>query len=117
MFQETVQLTKGGQLSLEPGLGRCMHGGGARPGHDRLGRGPSGDGHRLWAEHDSVNSKEPIQQCLRPNPCCGYRWHTSIHPPAMAGEASVGAVLFGGGPIGLFLGVLGCLVTANSQEP
>ncbi len=117
LVEEAVQLTKGGQLSLEPGSGGDMQGGRARPGNDRLTRGSRRGHHRLRAEHDSINSKEPIQQCLRPNRCCERRWRSSIHPPALAGGARVGAILFGGRPIGLFLGVLGCLITANGEEP
>ena len=117
LLEEAVQLTKGGQLSLEPGSGRGMQGGGARPGNDRLGRGPSCDRHRLRTEHDSVNSKEPIQQGSRPNRCCRRRRRSWLQPLAMAGGARVGAVLFGGGPIGLLLGVLGYLITANGEEP
>ena len=117
LLEEAVQLTKGRQLSLEPGSGRGMQGGRARPGNDRLARGPSDGRHRLRAEDNSVNSKEPIQQCSRPNRCCGRRRRSWLHPPVMVGGAQVGAVLFGGGPIGLFLGVLGRLVTANGEEP
>ncbi|MEE9131677.1 MAG: hypothetical protein V3T84_16805 [Phycisphaerales bacterium] len=117
LLEEAVQLTKGCQLSLEPGSGRGMQSGRARPGINRLGRGPSGDRHRLWAKHDSVNSKEPIEQGSRPNRCCGCRRRTSFYPPAVAGGTLLSAVLFGGDPIGLFLGVLGRLVTANGQEP
>ena len=35
----------------------------------------------------------------------------------LAGEARVGAVLLGGGPIGLILGVLGRPIPANGEEP
>lgn len=104
-------------MSLEPGSGRGRQGGRAGPGSDRLARGPSGGGHRLRTEHDAVNSKEPIQQCSRPNRCCGCLWCSSIYPPAMAGGVSVDVVLVGGRPIGLLLSVLGRLVTTNGQEP
>lgn len=117
LLEEAVQLTKGRQLSLEPGSGRGMQSGSARPGNDRLGGGTRGDHHDLRAEHDSINSKEPIQQCLRSNPSCGRQRRSSLHPPALAGGARVGAILFGGRPIGLFLGVLGCRIAANGEEP
>ena len=117
LLEEAVQLTKGRQLSLEPGSGRGMQSGRARPGNKRLGGGTRGDHHYLRAEHDSINSKEPIQQCLRSNPCCGRQRRSSLHPPALAGGARVGAILFGGRAIGLFLGVLGCRIAANGEEP
>lgn len=117
LLEEAVQLTKGRQLSVEPGAGGGMQGGWTGPGNDRLTRGSRRGRYRLGAEHDAVNSKEPIQQCSRPNRWCSRRWRSSIHPPALAGGARVGAVLLGGRPIGLSLGILRCLVIAKGEEP
>ena len=117
LLEEAVQLAEGRQLSLEPGSGGGVQRGGARPGNDRLKRGTSGSRDRLWAEHDSVNSKEPIQQGSWRNRWGRPRWRSSFNPPVLASRARVSAVLLGGPPIGLTLGILRCLVTTHSEEP
>ena len=117
LLEEALELSEGCQLPLEPGSGRGMQGGRDRPGSDRLGRGLGGGCHGLWAEFDSVNSEEPIEQCSRPNACCGCWWGRSNHSPTIAGKAQVGAILFPGLPISFFLGVRGRMVIANGEQP